>query len=343
LNLLNNKSGDEQARPVRQRAISQHEQFFKKILVPTDGSFPSLIAQGLAAFLAKKFKSKVTVLHVIAHEFIKPHSRGFPMKYRESDRMVPYQEPVPTGDEVSFPEAVAREPLNSYYQRGKRVVAEATAFFKEENIPVDQRLVEDADPAETILEEAERGNFDLIVMGHCGVEEKEKPHLGSIAEKVSRHAKIPVLIAHEKIRISKILVSVDGSENTKETLQYVIPIAKMAGAKITLLSVQKLGPLKLKPKVTKEMGFRILPYVTDLVEGIELEKRLESGDPANAIIQIAEKEDFDLIVMGSRGLGGVGRFLLGSVRDHVCHYTNRSVLLIQPPTTKTVPENEIDI
>ena len=341
--MLNKESRYEQRRPTRQKVTSGHEQSFRRILVPTDGSFPSLVAQELAAFLAKKHKSTVTVLHVIAHEFMRPHVRGFLMQYRASDRMVPYQEPVPIGRDTSIPEAVGRELTGWYHQRGEKAVAEALALFKEENIPVDHKLIEHADPAETILEEAETGNYDLIVMGHCGLEEKEKPHLGSVAEKVSRHAKIPVLIAHEKRQISKILVPVDGSENAEKTLQYVVPIAKDTNTRITLLYVQESGLFKLRPKATKEIGSRILSYAADRVEGIELEKRLESGDPAKVIIQIAEEEDFDLIVMGSRGLGAIGRFLLGSVSDHVIHYTNRSVLLIHPPATKHVPKNEIDI
>lgn len=50
----------------------QSEQIFKKILVPTDGSLPSLVAQELTAFMAKKLSSKVTVINIVAHELMIP-------------------------------------------------------------------------------------------------------------------------------------------------------------------------------------------------------------------------------------------------------------------------------
>lgn len=320
----------------------QSEQFFKKILVATDGSFPSLIALELTAFVAKKLKSKVTVLHVVAHEFMRPHVKGLLTQWRASDRMVPYVERVPIGGDVSHPEAVGREITNWYHQKGEKAIAEAIALFKEEDIPVDQKLIEHADPAETILKEAEKGNYNLIVMGYGGEEEQE-PHLGSVAKKVSRHAQTPVLIAREKRHISKILVPVDGSENAEKALQHAVLLAKKTDAKMTLLYVQESGLFKLRPKVTKEIGARILSNAANQIKGIKVDQKLESGDPAKIITQIARKEDYDLIVMGSRGLGAIGRFLLGSVSDHVIHYINHSVLIMHPQAKKHAHEEEIGV
>ncbi len=316
----------------------QSEQIFTKILVPTDGSLPSLVAQELAAFMAKKLSSKVTVLHIVAHELMVPPERH---------RHVPLgggvtQRHVPASPATSLPEAVASEITNWYHQKGSKAIADAVALFKEEGVPVDQKLVEHADPAETIIKEAQKGNYDVIVMGHSGEEEQE-PHLGSVAEKVSRHAKTPVLIVRGKRQISKILVPVDGSENAEKTLQIAVLLAKKTDAKMTLLYVQESGLFKLRPKVTKEIGARILANATDQVEGIELEKKLESGDPAKIIIQTADKDDYDIIVMGSRGLGAIGRFLLGSVSDHVIHYANRSVLIVRPSTEKHAHKEIIDV
>jgi nucleotide-binding universal stress UspA family protein len=318
----------------------QGENVFRKILVPTDGSLPSLVAEELTAFLAKKLNSKVTVIHVVAHE---------PLAHVERHRHVPHgfgQFPVEThvhtSPATSLPESVANEIANWYHQKGEKAIAEAVALFEEEQIPIDQKLVEHADPAETILKEAEKKNYDLIVMGYSGEEEKE-PHLGSVAEKISRHTKIPILVAKEKRRISKILVPVDGSENAKKALEYAVLIAKKTNTKMTLLTVQESGLFKLKPKVTKEIGAHILSDAANQAEGIKLEKKLESGDPAKTIAKIAKKEDCDLIVMGSRGLGAIGRFLLGSVSDHVIHYADRSILLIRLPQEKHARKQKIRI
>lgn len=306
----------------------QSDQIFKKILAPTDGSLSSLIAQELTAVIAKKFNSKVTVMHIVAHE---------PLVHVERHRHVPQgfgqfpvETHVPASPATSISESVANEIADWYHQKGLKAVADAVTLFREEGISVDQKLVEHVDPAETIIEEAEKGTYDVIVMGHSEEEEQE-PHLGSVAEKVSRHAQTSVLIAREKRSISKILVPVDGSENAEEALQYAILLAKKTDAKMTLLYVQESGLFKLRPKVTKEIGTRILSNAADQIEGIKLDKKLESGDPAKTIIQTANKGDYDVIVIGSRGLGAIGRFLLGSVSDHIVHYANRSVLIVRLP------------
>ena len=308
----------------------QSDQIFKKILVPTDGSLPSLVAQELTAFMAKKLNSKVTVLHIVSHEpLTAERHRHVPHGFGQ----FPIETHVPASPATSLPESVAIEIANWYHQKGLKAVADAVALFKEEGIPVDQKLVEHVDPAETIIKEAQKGNYDVIVMGHSGEEEQE-PHLGSVAEKVSRHAQTSVLIAREKRQISKILVPVDGSENAEEALHHAILLAKKTDAKMTLLYVQESGLFKLRPKVTKEIGARILSNAADQIEGIKLDKKLESGDPAKTIIQTANKGDYDIIVMGSRGLGAIGRFLLGSVSDHIIHYSNRSVLIVRARTKK---------
>jgi len=215
-----------------------------------------------------------------------------------------------------------------YHQEGKKSISEAVALFKQKGIAVDQKLVEHTDPAETILEEAEKGDFDLIIIGHSGEEEKE-PHLGSIAEKVSQHARTSILIARGRKSISKMLVPVDGSENAEKALQYAIAIAKKTNAKITLLYVQDPGLFNLKPEEIKKIGAFILSEAANKVKGIEVDQKLESGDPAKTITQAANKGDFDLIVMGSRGHSGIMRFLLGSVSAHVIHYANRSTLIVK--------------
>lgn len=313
----------------------QSGRIFKRILVPTDGSFPSLIAQELTVFIAKKFKSEVTVLHVVTHEFMKPKVPEFfvPTDYYapigvSATAVPPIYESVPAHPSSSLPEEIESEIIESYHRKGDDIIADAVALFKEENIPVDQKLVEHAYPAETIIKEAQDGNYDLIVMGHSG-EKEEEPHLGSVAKKVSMHSRTPVLIAKEKRRISKILVPVDGSESAEKALQYAVPLAKKTDAKMTLLYVQDPFLSKLRPELTKNIGTGILSKAAEEVEGITPEQKLELGDPAKMTIQTAKNGDYDIIIIGSKAQGPIGHFLLGSVSDHIIHYADRSVLLIK--------------
>lgn len=313
----------------------QSGRIFKKILVPTDGSLPSLIAQELTAFIAKKFKSEVTVLHIVAHEFMNPKVQEF---FVPTDYYAPVGVPEPTAPPIlekvparpssSFPEDIAREITESYHQKGDEAIANAVTLFKEEGVPVDQKIVEHADPAETIIKEAQDGNYDLIVMGHSG-EKEEEMHLGSVAKKVSMHSRTPVLIAKAKRQISKILVPVDGSEGAEKALEYAVPLAKKTDAKMTLLYVQDSGLFNLRPELTKKIGMRILSKAADEVKGMTPEQKLESGDPAKMTVQTAKNGDYDIIIIGSKGQGSIGRFLLGSVSDHIIHYADRSVLLIK--------------
>jgi len=61
--------------------------------------------------------------------------------------------------------------------------------------------------------------------------------------------------------------------------------------------------------------------------GVKAVTRLEHGQPADKLIQLAKDESFDLIVIGSRGLGSIARFFLGSVSDKVSHHATCSVLI----------------
>jgi nucleotide-binding universal stress UspA family protein len=65
------------------------------------------------------------------------------------------------------------------------------------------------------------------------------------------------------------------------------------------------------------------------MEGVEIDKRLEYGKPAEIIIKLANKENYDLIILGSRGLSSVKRYLLGSVSEDVTWHAKRSVLIIR--------------
>jgi universal stress protein A len=304
------------------------ERIFKRILLALDGSLPSTTAEELTVFMAKKLDSHVTVLNVISHEFMDSRlGKYIPILYKD----VPLGTGARPEERVSelpasgTQEAVSKEITASYLQSSTEIVEEATALFKEQGIPVDQKILEHADPAEIITREAEKGNHDLIVVGYSGQEDKE-PHLGSIAKKTALYAKTSVLVAREKSQISKMLVPVDGSGHSKKVVRYAAVLASKLGADVLLLNVQEPD---LPPKIMKEIGTRILSEAAGQFKGTKLDQKLVSGDPAKTIVQTAREEDYDLILLGHKGHSTVIRFLLGSVSDHVVQYADRSVLLIR--------------
>jgi nucleotide-binding universal stress UspA family protein len=304
------------------------EQIFRRVLLAVDGSLPSIVAEELTVFLAKKLGSMVTVLNVVSDEFLVSQlDRYIPMQYKDI--------PLGTGgspeERVSVvpawgaQEAVSKEITMLYRQRGRDIMEEAVGLFKEEGISVDQRLLERADAGESIVKEAEKGNYDLIVIGRSGEEEKE-PHLGSVAKKTALYAKTSVLVARDRRKISKIIVAVDGSEHSKRVIHCATILARKLAVGVALLNVQE--PY-LPPKIMKEIRTRILSEAAAQFEGIKPDQRLQQGDPAKMIIQTAKEGEYDLILIGRKGHSAVTRFLLGSVSDHVIQYADRSVLPVR--------------
>ncbi len=81
--------------------------------------------------------------------------------------------------------------------------------------------------------------------------------------------------------------------------------------------------------MAKEIGESILSSATSKVKGVKVDTQLKFGNPAETIIEVAEKENYDVIVVGSKGLSKVKRFFLGSVSDDVSHHARGSVLIVK--------------
>jgi len=293
----------------------EKQSYFDNILVAVDGSPTSIQAQELTAEIAKKFKSKVTVMHVVAHDFL-----GWKMQPKS----------------FTMSETVVKEITGHFLQQGRGVMGSAEMLFKEEGIKAKTILDEYADPAEAIIQEVGKGKYDLVVIGNRGESEVETFSLGSVADKITTHAPCSVLIVKnypvsipKGARISKILVAIDGSENAKKALKHAVQLASKLKADIALLNVQHSTLFQLKPSVTKEVGERILSEASNEVKEIKFDKKLEFGNPAETIINVAEKGKYDLIVVGKRGLSTVKRFFLGSVSDDVSHHAKCSVLIVR--------------
>lgn len=275
----------------------ENEAFIKKILVPVDKSDSSLMSQETAALVAKKTHASVTVLHVVPR--------------------VSYGKPE-----------TAALILSGLDQEGQRIVGEARGLFMKEKVEVKAEVLHEDDVAETILEFSD--DFDLIVIGGRGENEKGLNALGSVTKKVIMHASCPTMIVKKVSTLSNMLVCVDGSDHAMKALNYALSLAEKMGSRITLLNVQETRLHKASPDVAMELGGRVLIESLNAVEKRKLtaDRRLEFGVPSDVIVDVAEKGNHDLIVLGSRGLGAVKRFLLGSVSDDVSYKANCSVLMV---------------
>jgi nucleotide-binding universal stress UspA family protein len=291
--------------------IMSNKHFFRKILVPVDGSHSCLHAKMLAASIASKFKSKVTVVHIISHEFMHPELKA----------------------QYQLPPSILHRVDEAYLQAGKKIIRNAEELFREAKIDVDARLVTYEDPAELLLELVKDEGYDLVVIGNRAEHQSERYSLGSVTEKIARHAECPVLIVKKKPKVERILTAVDGSKHADKALEYAVQLAKNYSANLTLVHVEEDKLIRIGgPQVVDclgTVGECILKDALTKVQGISFDKMLEYGSPAEVIIKVAKKADVDLIVVGSRGLSSVRRYLLGSVSDDISMHARSSVLIVR--------------
>lgn len=139
--------------------------------------------------------------------------------------------------------------------------------------------------------------------------------------------------------LRKILVGVDGSEASKRALDFAISLAEAAHAELTVLEVvEEFGPLpgmygvppggRNRVEWVAEQRFADL-YPLLKETAVLWTRQVVQGYPAEEICTAAEKGQHDLIVVGSRGHSGIGRFLVGSVSDRVVHHAPCSVTVVR--------------
>jgi len=141
----------------------------------------------------------------------------------------------------------------------------------------------------------------------------------------------------------KILVGVDGSETSMKALKHAIRLAEIHGSMLHLISVIEEFKLPFASqyelwasesreeyisRILEEMNSALINIKNDDVK-VDVETRIEEGRAATVITNIAEKEDFDLIVMGARGIGRVEEFILGSTSHEVINISKVPVLIIK--------------
>ncbi len=145
----------------------------------------------------------------------------------------------------------------------------------------------------------------------------------------------------------KILLATDGSENSFKAVEKAIEIAKPLEADVTVLSVAQDVPVfkgqeglsydqavALQKNMVEGLG-KAAQEVLDNTKkvfadhGMEVRTMLKKGQPANAICDEATSGDYNMVILGSRGLGGLKEFILGSVSNKVAHCAHTSVLIVK--------------
>jgi len=139
------------------------------------------------------------------------------------------------------------------------------------------------------------------------------------------------------IKIKKILVPLDGSANSFRGLDVAIHMARESHATVTGLYVvgivkprtnESITPLE---KILLEHAQKIMKKakLKAAQKGILFFDRISYGDDGKRIVEVAEKHDFDLIVIGSRGMGAVKEIFLGSTSNYVLHKSKKPILVVK--------------
>ncbi len=136
-------------------------------------------------------------------------------------------------------------------------------------------------------------------------------------------------------KISKILVPLDGSSNSFRGLDMAIHMARENHATITGIYIlgitkpQTNDPITQVEKILLKHAQKIMKKakLKAAKKGILFFDRVSYGDEGKRIVEIAEKNNFDLIVIGSRGMGAAKEMFLGSTSNYVLHKSKKPVLI----------------
>jgi nucleotide-binding universal stress UspA family protein len=143
---------------------------------------------------------------------------------------------------------------------------------------------------------------------------------------------------------SRIVVGTDGSDTAAEAVRQAIDLAKISAAQLGIVSAYQPVPKRRleneQQGVPADVQYEIGPREdVNLVldgaaaeakkEGLEVQTHPVEGEPAEAILRVAEETDADLIVVGNKGMTGARRFLLGSVPNNVSHHAPCSVIIVR--------------
>jgi len=232
-----------------------------------------------------------------------------------------------------LPSEIIQRIEEAYLNSGKKILRNAEDLFREDGIEIDSRLITCEDPAESVIELVKDEGYDLVIIGNRAGHQSERYALGSVTEKIARHAECTVFIVKKKTLLEKILVAVDGSKHADRALEYSVQLAKKFRVDMALLHVEDDNLVRIGgPQVLDcigTVGECILENASKKIPGVAFGRFLKYGNPAETIIKMAQKGNIDLIVVGSRGLSSVKRFLLGSVSDDISMHAKSSVLIVR--------------
>ena len=288
------------------------------VLFATDGSKPAHDAGLLLEKIGNRSALDLKVLSVSTFEIVVPESLTF------------------VADSLDQRRAHAREIVNSEVARFDAAGFRAEALFAE------------GSPGAQIVTMIEKEGADLAVVGAGSRNWLNNLLLGSASTFVLHNSPASVLVTHEATPgegPGRILVAVDGSEGSRLGVETIAWLADPERTSIHVISVAEALPppflplpgiapsplpqrhLEIEEALSQGAEGYAAAAVSVLTEaGFTVDSEIVSGSPTREILGVAESGHFDLVVVGSRGLGPIRRALLGSVSDQVSRFARATLV-----------------
>lgn len=207
-------------------------------------------------------------------------------------------------------------------------------------------FIERGIPYAELIRCADTWNADLIVVGSHGKSDLEHVFLGSVAARVSRHARCSVLVARPESRSGVVLAATDLSDPSLPAIRAAADEARRRSARLVVMSVVDwsgaswmaaagapfgIAPALASPELQRESHRLLLETLTQAIQrlGATGEPRVVEGSPVDAIIECAKEIQAELVVVGTHGRTGLARLALGSVAEKVMQTAPCSVLAVR--------------
>ena len=286
---------------------------FTNVLFLTDFSEPSETALPFAIAIARAYGSNTFVLHVLMPD---------PLLYS-----------MPAS--VALVEEVQEDAAKAGMQRISSQL---------EGLPHETVLEWGTGVRPSVVQALKSHGIDLIVAGTHGRTGAEKLLLGSVAEEIFRRSPVPVLTVgpavsrgiHTAGRFHSVLFAIDFSSHSLAALPYALSLAQENQARLTLLHIlprDRTNDLGLKQTATAAA----LSKLTELIPAgtanwCRPEPLVESGEPASGILEIAKRQQADLIVLGVRNLAehlGAATHLGRAIAHQIAAHAQCPVLTVR--------------
>ena len=206
-----------------------------------------------------------------------------------------------------------------------------------------ESMICEGEPPEVIVETAETNKADLIALGTYGRKGLKRLLMGSVTSQVILNSPCDVLVVNKECTrctgtYSSLLVPFDGSDSSKKALMRACELSKIDGGEITVLYVipryEEMVNFYKTEAITKSL-FQEAEKIADAAkklaaeQGVQIKAVVQEGHASEKIVEIADKFENDLIIMGTHGWRGMNKAIMGSTAERIIASAARPILIVR--------------